>query len=365
MTIHEQYMRKALKLALRAEGRTSPNPIVCAIIVRGGKIVGAGFHKRAGGPHAEKIALSQAKEKARGATLYVTLEPCDHFGRTPPCTDALIASGIKKAYIGMIDPNPINNGKGIHRLNKHGIMTRSGILEKEAKAVNKPYIKYITRKMPYVTVKIAETLDGKIATRTGDSRWISSERSRRLVHRLRSRVDAILVGATTVAQDDPLLTVRLPGPSQHKDPIRVVIDSGLRTPIRSRIITTASRAPVIIATTGKAPRRRIARYTQKGAKVMVVTARKGQVNLKELFRRLAERGVMHLLVEGGAETIASVLDEGLADRLIFFISPKIVGGRNSPTSVAGEGIAHMRNALIVKGMRVRRSGSDIMIEAEL
>ena len=354
-------MRIALKLATRAEGMTSPNPIVGACVVKAGKIVGKGFHEMAGLPHAEALALREAGPLAKGATLYVTLEPCDHFGRTPPCTMAIIKSGVRKVVIGMRDPNPLNNGRGIERLRRHGLTTIAGILEEEARSINRPDCKFSLEKMPYVTVKVAQSLDGKIATRTGDSRWISSNDSRRYVHKLRSKVDAVMVGVDTLLRDDPRLTARGP---KGKDPARVIVDSNLRTPLNAKVFSCRARSPLIIAATGGAPVRKKTALEKRGAEVLIVKSREGRVDLRDLLRKLARREITHALVEGGGELIAGLVAEKLVDRFLFFVAPKIIGGRDAPTAVEGRGVAKVREALSVKNLKVQEFSNDLLIEAE-
>ena len=339
MNVHEKYMRMAISLAKRAEGLTSPNPVVGAVIVKGKKIVGRGYHKRCGLPHAEINALASAGRRAKGATLYVTLEPCNHFGRTPPCTDAIIKSGIKRVVAAMKDPNPITNGRGIKRLNRSGVKTVVGILEEEAKSLNRPYIKFITKKMPYVTVKAAESLDGKIATRTGDSKWITSGEARRYVHRLRAKVDAVMVGANTVLKDNPLLLSGVSGP---RGPIRIIVCGRQKIPKSSKIFSTRRGHPP----------------------VLLARSKNGRVNLKELLKELAKREIANILVEGGGELIASLVENSLVDRFLFFIAPKIIGGRDAKTPVEGEGVGRMKEASVLKNVRVKRFANDILIEAE-
>lgn len=353
-------MRLAINLALKAEGMTSPNPLVGAVIVKNGKIVGKGYHKKAGLPHAEINAIREAGPKAKGAEAYVTLEPCDHYGRTPPCTDAIIKSGIRKVFIGMRDPNPLNNGRGIKRLKRYGIIIKAGVLEKEARSINKPYIKFITKRIPYVTVKVAESLDGKIATKTGDSRWITADDSRRYVHELRRKVDAVMVGVNTVIIDDPLLMSAL---SRGKEPIRIIVDSRLATPLKARIFSDISRSPVLIATTKKS--RKIKYYEKRGARVLIAKSKKGRVDLKDLMKTLALMDIVHILVEGGGELIADILKEKLADSLYFFIAPKIIGGRDAVTSVQGDGISKVKDALALKNIEVKRFKEDLLIKAEV
>lgn len=360
MTADERFMHVAICLAKKAEGLTSPNPIVGAVIVKNRKIVGKGYHKRCGLPHAEINAIKDAGKHTKGSTLYVTLEPCDHFGRTGPCTFAIIRSGIRKVVIGMKDPNPTNNGRGIFRLIDNGIETVIGVLEDEAKAINAQYIKYIY--MPYITVKIAESLDGKIATRTGDSRWITSEDSRLFVHRLRAKADAVMVGVNTVLKDDPMLLSKT---SPGKQPARIIVDSRLRTPFGAKIFSKPLASPVVIAAI-KRPRgqRRVKLYEARGARVLFLESKKGKVNLRKLFIKLARIGIRDILVEGGGELVWSLIEEKLVDRFLFFIAPKIIGGRRAPGAVGGKGIGRMSEVVALKNLKIRRFKNDILVEAE-
>ena len=333
-------MALAIALAKKAEGRTSPNPIVGAVIVKNNKIIGKGYHRKAGLPHAEIDALRDAGQRAKGATLYVTLEPCDHFGRTPPCTAAIIRSGIERVIIAMRDPNPVNNGSGIRKLKRHGIKTEVGLLAGDAMAMNRPYIKFITKRIPFVTVKVAQSLDGKIATGTGDSKWISGDDSRSYVHELRRGADAVMVGANTVRRDDPLLLSR----SRGKQPVRVVVSGRSGIPSGARIFSDSHKSPVIVV-------RPAGRFGKK-------------VDLNRLLTALAKRGITNILVEGGGELIAGLVEKNLVDRFLVFIAPKIIGGRNAKTAVEGSGIKRIKDALKLKSMSVRRFKEDILIEAE-
>ena len=342
MDIHEKYMALAIKSAKRAEGLTSPNPIVGAVIVSKGRIIGRGYHKRAGLPHAEINALRQAGNKARGAVLYLTLEPCDHFGRTGPCTDAIINSGIKKVYIAMKDPNPINNGNGIRKLNKHGIETKIGILALDAQAINRPYVKFITSGLPFITVKVAQSLDGKIATKSGDSKWISAGDSRRFVHQLRARADAVMIGANTFRIDDPLLLSKT---SRGRQPVRIIVGGRSKASLTARIFSDTRESPVMIAT------------PQAGGGK--------KVNLNRLLKKLAKINIINILVEGGGELIASLVKENLVDRFLVFIAPKIIGGRNAKTAVEGSGIEKILDALKLKDVSVKRFREDILIEGQV
>lgn len=363
MNADKRYMRVALSLAGKAQGMTSPNPSVGAVIVRGGRIVGKGYHKRCGLPHAEPVALKDAGRAARGATMYVTLEPCDHFGRTPPCTDAIIGSGIKRVVIAMKDPNPFTDGRGIKKLRAHGIKTTLGVLRDEAAAINRPFIKCMTKKMPYVTVKLAQSIDGKIATRTGDSKWITSDDSRAFVQKLRRSADAVMVGVNTVIRDDPALLPRQVRRRPGK-PVRIVVDSRLRTPLDSRIMRSVRDAAVLIVTTDKVSARKAAAYVIKGASVLFAKSKGGMVDLKDMMRKIAKMRITDVLVEGGGELAAGLVDERLADRFIFFIAPKIIGGRSAVTSVEGRGIGMVKKAFPLADLKIRRFAEDIMIEAE-
>jgi len=357
---HNNFMHLALKLAKKSRGLTNPNPLVGAVVVKKGKVLGRGYHKKAGAAHAEVIALEKAADSARGATLYVTLEPCCHFGRTPACVDKILSCGIKEVVFAMGDPNPLNNGKGALALRRAGVKVLSGVLEEEAKEINQVFIKYITRRLPFVTVKVAQSLDGKIATSSGDSRWISSESSRRLVHKLRAEADAVLVGIDTVLKDNPLLSCRLNGHLYKKQPKKVVVDSRLRLRPSLKIFSQASPADVIIATTRFAPQAKVSLF-QKKARVIIAKDKQRRVHLRDLFRKLAKQEIAHVLIEGGGEIIASALEAGLVDRMIVFVSSKIIGGRNAPTAVEGPGAKRITEAMDLKDMKVRTLGSDLII----
>ena len=363
-------MHLALRLAARAVGDTSPNPVVGAVVVKGGRVVGQGYHRRAGLPHAEVIALRQAGRRARGATLYTTLEPCNHVGRTPPCCEAILRAGVRRVVVAMKDPNPITNGRGLARLRRAGVRVTAGVLEAEAQALNRPFTKYITTGRPWVIAKAAQSLDGKIATRTGESRWISSEASRRVAHRLRREADAVLVGVNTVIQDDPLLTVRAAGRRPRPGyPIKVIVDSRLRTPLASRCLSNASSAPTIIATV-KPSRTRRAQFERRGVKILVLPAnghgrtRRGRVPLAALLRELVARyQVTSVLIEGGGEVLAGALEERLVDRVVWSVAPIIIGGRMSPPAVGGEGVRRLADAVRLRDLSVRREGGDLLVVA--
>ncbi len=350
-------MLRALALAKR--GKTSPNPMVGAIIVKDGKIVGEGYHRRAGEAHAEVVALRQAGEQARGAAIYVTLEPCCHYGKTPPCTQAIIESGVTKVVAAIVDPNPKVAGRGIALLKSAGIETQVGLLEDKALKLNEVFIKYVKTGMPYVTLKLAMSLDGKTATRTGESKWISCEASRQVVHRLRKRCDAIVIGIGTALADNPSLTARIGKTTAY--PTRVVVDSKARTPTDSNLFRQP-KGETVVAVTSEAPRENLRNLENVGACVITVDDACGKVNLKSLFEQLAELGLTNLLMEGGGQLAASALSAGVVDKILVFIAPLIVGGEEARTAVEGLGIASMADALRIDGIRVRNVGCDILIE---
>jgi len=366
MIIDEKYMRLALRLAKKGMGRTSPNPLVGAIVVKGKTIVGRGYHHRAGEPHAEVLALRQAGRKARGATLYLNLEPCAHFGKTPPCTQAILAAGIRRVVAGMKDPNPVVSGRGIKQLRRGGVTVDVGILREECQELNGPFSKFITTGNPFVTLKAAISLDGKVATRSGDSRWVSSQASRNYVHRLRQAMDAVMVGIGTVLKDDPLLTVRLPGGKKPHQPLRVVVDSRLRIPLHSQLVRTARFYPTLVATTRAASSSRRKWLAQANVEVLILENNaQGHVSLKALMKELARRSVVSVLLEGGSTLTASAVREEVVDRLLFFLAPKIIGGERAPGVVGGEGILRLKDAKRVKILKVRRMGPDFLIEGAM
>ena len=362
---HIRFMSEALRLARRGLGHTHPNPMVGALVVRRGLVVGRGYHHRAGDPHGEILALRHAGTRARGATLYVTLEPCAHAGRTPPCVDAVIASGVARVVAAMRDPNPRTNGRGFRRLRAAGIRVIEGVLADEARALNDVFVTAMTRRRPLVAVKVAQSLDGKIATSSGQSRWISGRQARAFVHRLRAQVDAILVGVNTVLADDPLLTVRGPNGRPldlgRRPPLRIVVDGALRTPSSARLFRQPG-ALVIIATTRRAASQRARRLEARGAEVVRFPAHRGGVDLRALCRWLARREIRHLLIEGGGEVVASALTDRLVDRVHIIQAPLIIGGRCAPTSVGGDGIASLASAIPLEQIHRRRLGDDWLIE---
>jgi len=352
--IAELFMRVALREAAKGLGRTSPNPAVGAILVRGGRVVARGHHARAGGPHAEVVAIRAAGALARGADLYTTLEPCDHYGKTPPCSMAVLDAGVRRVLVGSADPNPLVNGKGIARLRAAGVEVIEEVLRGECDALNAHWFKYMRESRPYVTLKAAVTLDGRIATRTGDARWVTGEAARRWVHRLRDRVDAVLVGAGTARADDPLLTTRLPG-GRGRDPIRVVLDTDLSLPAKLALLNPRSPAPTIVAHASARARR-----VRPGVELLRCRRGKGGVDLRDLLEKLAARGVTHLLVEGGAHVHARFLEEGLVDRIAVFVAPKLLGADGVPL-LASRGPERMADALRLDEVQVEKIGEDVLV----
>ena len=359
-----KYMCRALALAARARGRTSPNPLVGAVVVTGGEVVGEGYHQAAGGAHAEVLAINQAGTAARGGTLYVTLEPCVHYGRTPPCTKAIVQSGIAQVFVAHVDPNPKVDGKGIQELEKAGIRVHVGLCEPEARRLNEIFIKYIRTNRPFVILKSAMSLDGKIATRTGESQWISSESSRLQGHEIRDTVDAILVGVNTVINDDPSLTTRLPG-RDGKHPVRIIADSECRTPLKARVVNQDGDGYAIIATTERASKERITRLEAAGAKILVVEEKESRVSLSSLMRSLGCRGITSVLIEGGAEVNASAIGAGIVDKVMCFIAPRIIGGTDAPGPIGGEGILRLAEAHELHETSVKLIDGDILVEGYL
>ena len=354
---HDYFMSLAIRQAKRAEGKTSPNPLVGAVVVKNNKVIAKGYHKKAGLPHAEVSALSLAGKHAAGATLYLTLEPCSHFGRTPPCTDMIIKSGIKNVVVGMIDPNPVNNGKAIAILRRHGIDVEVGFLEEKLKKLNESFIKYMTEKIPYITVKVGQSLDGKIATFRGASQWVTSDKAREYAHRIRDKFDAIMTGVNTMLRDNP----RLKPVSSSKQLTKIIVDSNLSIPIKAEVF---NNPPVIIAIIKQAAGQETGNreaFSQK-AKILEAKEKQGQVNLRDMMKKLARLNITNILVEGGGTLIGSLFDEGLVDKVLFFISPKIIGGKDAISSVMGRGVTHVDKAFKLKNIHIKRIGEDFLIE---
>jgi diaminohydroxyphosphoribosylaminopyrimidine deaminase/5-amino-6-(5-phosphoribosylamino)uracil reductase len=359
----EGLMRRAIELAERGRGLTSPNPMVGAVVARNGEIVGEGFHERAGGPHAEIVALEAAGAAARGATLYVTLEPCNHVGRTPACVPAIFAAGITRVVAAVADPNPFVTGGGIAALREQGVAVVTGVLEAEAAAQNRVFVTAMRARRPHVTLKAGMTADGKIADIHGAARWITGEAARAEVHRRRSEVDAVVIGVTTVLRDDPALTVRLDRP-WPREPWRVVLDTDARTPPNARVITGADPARALIAVGERAASERVAALQSAGATVVRCPLREERVAVEAVLTTLFEREVRAVLVEGGGEVHASFLDAGLVDRVALFVAPLLLGGQTAPAVVGGAG-RELKSAIRLGTMTARAVGEDLLIEADV
>jgi diaminohydroxyphosphoribosylaminopyrimidine deaminase/5-amino-6-(5-phosphoribosylamino)uracil reductase len=358
--LDEYYMKRALHLAAKGAGRVSPNPMVGAVIVKDGRVIGKGFHDRFGGNHAEINALKKIEGPTKGAAFYITLEPCTHFGKTPPCVDSIIEAQPSRVVIGTTDPNPLVSGKGVEILRKHGIKTDVGVLEESCRSLNEKFFHFMQTKRPFVTVKFAQTIDGRIATATGNSRWVSSDLSLRYAHRERGLHDAVLVGVGTVLKDDPELTVRL---ARGRDPLRIILDSDLRIPLKARILDHQDRATTLIATTRRSDGARKSRRLEKMGieTVSIAAGRNGGVRLPKLLDELGRREISSLLVEGGSGVITSFLREKLAQRLLVVIAPKIVG--RGIETVGDLGIRNMGRAIRLLSRRVFRLGEDVIIDA--
>ncbi len=347
------FIKRTITLAARARGKTSPNPMVGALIVKNGKIVSEGYHKKPGTPHAEVIAIDKAKENTRGSILYVNLEPCCHTDKvTPPCTPKIISSGIKKVVISMKDPNPKVSGKGVLELKKAGIEVITGVLEEKARQLNESYIKYIMTGLPFVILKVAMTLDGKIATPEGESKWITGEKARRMVHRLRSSVDAVMTAIGTVRADNPILTARIKG---GRNPKRIVIDPALRIPLNSNVLKVPPETIIVTATINKK-----AKYLLNiGIKLIFI---KEKLKLRWLLKKLGEMEISSVLIEGGSKLNAYSLADGIVDKVMFYIAPKIIGGKRSFPAVGGESFRHLKEAYRLINLRTRKIGEDFLIE---
>jgi diaminohydroxyphosphoribosylaminopyrimidine deaminase/5-amino-6-(5-phosphoribosylamino)uracil reductase len=361
-TVDEKYMKRALELARRGLGRTSPSPLVGAVIVREERVIGEGYSHRYGGDHAEVNALRKAQEEAKDATIYITMEPCSRYERkVPSCLGTIVRSGVKRVVLGTIDPHPAVNGRGVQFLNRSGIETKTGVLEEDCRRLNQTYFKYIQRGIPFVTLKFAQTLDGRIATATGSSQWISSSASLKLAHRLRSTHDAILVGIGTLLKDNPKLTVRL---IRGRSPVRVVADSKLRIPLDSKVLQEPHVAPTIIATTPGVNEKKKASLKNRGIEVMEVPADgQGRIDLREMLSRIGTRGISSVLVEGGSQIITSILSRGLADKIVVTVAPKILG--EGIEAVGNLGISEIAGSVQLSHVRVYKKGPDLIIEGDI
>ncbi|MBI4842869.1 MAG: bifunctional diaminohydroxyphosphoribosylaminopyrimidine deaminase/5-amino-6-(5-phosphoribosylamino)uracil reductase RibD [Nitrospirae bacterium] len=355
----EEYIKLALALADKGIGRTSPNPAVGAVIVKNNKVIAADYHKKAGEPHAEALALSKAGADAKGAVLYINLEPCCHTDKkTPPCTKMIIKSGIKKVVVSMLDPNPKVSGRGIKELTEAGIETEDGVMEKEALTLNEAFVKFITKKRPFVILKIAQSLDGKIATAKGESKWITGEKARRYVHSLRNRVDAVMVGIGTVLKDDPSLDCRL---RSGRNPFRIIVDSSLRIPLEAKVLKHGDWK-TIIAATEDADAEKATLLNKSGHNVIFTKKRAGRVDLGELMLKLGGMGITSIMIEGGSSLAAAALSDMIVDKVFFFTAPKIIGGSDSITSVGGASPSSLSSSIIISGLKTRRLGDDLLIE---
>lgn len=358
LSYDEKYMRLAMQLAGNAIGRTSPNPLVGAVIVKDNRVVGCGWHRKAGTPHAEVHALNQAGELAQGADVYVTLEPCAHYGKTPPCAKALVEAKVKNVYGGLLDVNPKVAGKGFKILEDAGIHVEYGFLQDELRKQNEVFFKWIEHKKPFVVLKAAMTLDGKIATATGQSKWITNETSRAYGYKLRDIYDGIMVGINTVIEDNPMLTARVDG---GKNPIRIVVDSSLKIDINANVVQDKS-AKTIVATTDKADKDKILKLQAQDVDVIVVDKDENdKVDIEKLLNILGQQNICSILVEGGATLSGSFVAKKLVDKVYFFIAPKIVGGKEAKTPVAGTGILNLQEALALKDIQIEKLEEDILI----
>ena len=356
---HEFWMDRALRLARRGEGLTRPNPPVGAVAVKNGKIVGEGYHRRAGGPHAEVVALSMAGKNSMGCTLYVTLEPCCTWGRTPPCVDLILSSGVSLVVLSVRDPNPRHSGSGLNILRRKGIRVIEGVCAEEGMELIAPFAKWIQRHMPYVTLKLGMSVDGKIADRSGRSKWITGPEARKKVQELRRRVDGILVGGGTVRNDDPSL---LPRPDQGRKPLRIIVSRRGQIPWNSKVLTDAAARQTLLVVLKRYPVKTIQRLKAAGVEVLAASEEHGKISLKALFRMLASQGLLHILCEGGSELAGSMVRGRLVDEYLFFISPCIIGGIESKSAIGGQGWLLGKNPGL-KFISCERVGRDFMIRA--
>jgi diaminohydroxyphosphoribosylaminopyrimidine deaminase / 5-amino-6-(5-phosphoribosylamino)uracil reductase len=361
----ENYMSIALDLAAMGRGRTSPNPMVGAVIVKDGKIVGKGWHKKAGTPHAEAAALTKSGADAEGGTLYVNLEPCCHRDKlTPPCTDAILQSRIRRVVVGMQDPNPKVSGKGVETLREAGVEVEVGVLQERCEKLNKVFTKFILTRMPFVTLKVAQTLDGKIATSTGESKWITGPEARKHGHMLRNFADAIVVGIGTVLRDDPSLTTRIEDAENTKDPERIILDSTLRIPLDAKVLNVQSKATTYIATTLAAPTAKIKELKKKNAEIIIL-GEGNSITMPLLMEELGKMGLINVLIEGGSRVNAEALRSGVVDKVAFFVAPKILGGDDARGSIGGSSPESLDQAIPLYDMRFTRLGEDVLVEGLL
>ena len=364
MNDDEKYMRQALELAGKGAGWTTPNPMVGAVVVKDGRVIGRGYHQRAGGPHAEVNAIDDAGDRARGATLYVTLEPCNHVGRTPPCTRKIIEAGIRRVVVAMADPNPGVTGGGNAALQDHGIAVTTGICETEARVLNETFSTWVTTGRPFVIAKCAATLDGRMATRTGDSRWVTGPASRQFVHRIRHAVDGIMVGVETVKKDDPGLTTRLTART-GSDPTRIILDTHLSTPPTAKMLHQASDAPTWLVCGPDSPADRRKALENTGARVVDAALKDGRIDLSSLMEKLGAMDITSLLIEGGGTVLGAAFAAGIVDKVCFFFAPKILGGDDGVPICRGKGPESMGQSIPVHNLSVFRFDADVMLQGYL
>jgi diaminohydroxyphosphoribosylaminopyrimidine deaminase/5-amino-6-(5-phosphoribosylamino)uracil reductase len=357
----QYFMQMALDLAIKGEGFTSPNPMVGAVVVKGGRVVGSGYHQIVGGAHAEVNAIDAAGKRANGATLYVTLEPCNHTGRTPPCTRRIVEAGIKRVVVAMIDPNKDVVGGGAEFLEQQGIRVTTGVCREQARKLIEAYVKFVRTRRPFVIAKCAATLDGRIATRSGDSKWVSGEKSRQFVHRLRHAVDGILVGINTVRTDNPSLTTRLPD-GRGKDPVRIILDTHLAISPEAKLLRQESAADTILVVGKGVAQDKQAAFEKDGVRVIQSKLNNGLIDMDALMDRLGAMGLTSLLIEGGSRVLSSSFSTGIVDKVFFFYAPKILGGDDGFPICSGPGPEFMNQSIKVNNIKVRRSGDDVMIE---
>lgn len=361
--VNQTFMAQALSLAARGRGRTSPNPMVGALLTRQRTIIGEGYHAYAGGDHAEVVALKAAGGAARGAVCYVTLEPCAHYGKTPPCAEALVKAEVTRVVVATYDPNPLVAGEGVRRLRQAGISVDVGLLQEEAARLNEAYFTYMRTRKPFVLLKAALSLDGKLATRTGDSQWITGEVARRRVHEMRNVVDAVAVGIGTVLRDDTMLTTRLEG-QEGRDPLRVVVDSRARLPLTSRLLKSGSRPP-LVAVGPRVSAARLRRLKEAGADVTVLPQGDGGLSLRDLLRELGRREITSVMIEGGGRLATSALEGGIVDKLVLMLAPVLIGGEKAPMLLQGDGVEKVVEALPITQLTVERAGQDVVLEGYL
>jgi len=355
LLLNEKWMKLALRLAKKGEGRVSPNPMVGAVLTKKGEVIATGYHRYFGGPHAEVEAIEKAKNKARDSTLYVSLEPCNYYGKTPPCTEKIIQTGIRRVIVATLDPT---SRGGLKHLAKKGVETQVGICQEEAKKVNEAFFKYIREKIPFVIVKAAASLDGKIATAEGESKWITGEKSRKFAHRLRDKVDAILVGINTIISDDPSLL-----PSSFKERFtRVVLDSRLRIPLEARVLNDEKKANTLIFTTPQANKEKLEKLKKKDIEVVIIEEEKKKVSLEEVLKKLGELEIMSLLVEGGGKIIASFFEKRSIDKIFLFLAPRVIGGEGAPTWVEGKGVNLLRETPYLEINSLKKMDNDFLLE---